>query len=124
MRQANPKINKPLIKQKESTNERFSSVPANQAGGNQADERFLSPPANQAGGNERFLSGPTRPKPVAGNDSSGWFRSHEVVDIPREPIVRRRSSCFLYFLYLLGVMLATWFLYQIGCMIYFMIRVK
>jgi hypothetical protein len=111
-------INTPLINQNESTNGRFSSRPTepasgrfssglvNQADGrfpfipvNQADERFPFIPVNQA--DERFLSGPTRPKPVAGNDSSGWFRSHVVVNIPKKQQIVRRSSCFLYFLYLL-----------------------
>jgi hypothetical protein len=105
-------INTPLINQG-----RFPSGPTEPASG-----RFSSEPVNQAGG--RLLSRPTRPNPVASNDSSGCFGSHAVVDFTREPIVRRRSSCFLYVLYLLGVMLATWFLYAVGSIVYFMVQVK
>jgi hypothetical protein len=112
-------INEPLIKQNESTNGRFSSGPSELA--NQASGRFSSEPENQEGG--RFSSGPTLPKPVAGNDSSGWFRSHVVVDIPRQPIVRRRP-CFLYLLYLLAVMLATFFLYAVVFTILSILRVR
>ena len=104
----NNKMKQPLMFTIESTSGRFPSGPTE--------------PANQAGG--RFSSGPTLPKPVAGNDSSGWFRSHEVVDIPRQPIVRRRFSCFLCVLHLLAVMLAIWFLYAAVYTIYGILQVR
>lgn len=129
MRQEKPEINTHLINKNELTNGRFSSGPTEPASG-----RFSSGPANQTGGRfpyipvnqtyGRFPSEPTRPNPVEGNDSSGWFKSHVVVNIPKKQQIVRQSSCFLYFLYLLGVMLATVFLYCVVCTIYFMVQVK
>ena len=100
------------------------------------DSSELKTPPNTMGGNppiestsKRFSSVPTVPEPVAGNDSSGCFgiskqnelnlNSHAaVVDIPRQPIVRRRFSGFLCVLHLLAVMLAIWFLYAAVYTIY------
>lgn len=90
-------------------------------------------PAALAGG--RFK--PTKPVVVMVNDNSGCLNSgclnmfkknhlnsHAAINIPNQPPIVRRRSCFLYLLYLLVVMFATFFLYAVVCTILSILRVR
>jgi hypothetical protein len=76
----------------------------------------------------RRYASPSRPQPVVmvdnNSDSTNNFYSHTEINIPnQQPIVRRRP-CFLYLLYLLVVMFATFFLYAVVCTILSILRVR